>query len=171
MTDTAPQAAQAISTLEHLLESPLMLNHREGLQAALNIAKPQAATPTEATTRFCPGCGLVGAVPATHKACCPDGSRARMVPEVLARHCHDLFALAIGRQPRAPDWAECLRLSETPEPAQAVELPDERAAFIEWLSKTYSDVYDEDKARRYWSHEHVSALAWQARAALSGKGA
>lgn len=51
---------------------------------------------SEAVTRFCPGCGNVGPVPDPYHDCCPDGGKARMIPEPLARHCHDLFYLALS---------------------------------------------------------------------------
>lgn len=36
-----------------------------------------------------------------------------------------------------------------------------------WMATTYPSVYDADDANHYWSHHHISALAWQAgRAAL-----
>lgn len=64
------------------------------------------------------------------------------------------------------------RLQATQEPAQAGGLPDEREAFIHWMTTTYPDVYTQDKAEHYWAQEHVSRLAWQAataRAALSAR--
>lgn len=77
-------------------------------------AEPAQAEPM---VRFCPGCGSVGPVPDEFKDCCPDGGRARMIPEPLANQCRDLFRLAL-------DSAI----------AQAVELPDEReiAAYEVW---------------------------------------
>ena len=37
-----------------------------------------ARKPLEPLTRFCPGCGSVGDVPAKYRDCCPDGSHARV---------------------------------------------------------------------------------------------
>lgn len=52
------------------------------------------------------------------------------------------------------------------EPAPAVAI-DERAAYVNWLHGTYPRSYSEEDAEHNWRHEHVSALAWQARAALA----
>lgn len=51
--------------------------------------------PAEAVTRYCPGCGHVGLVDTQYRDCCPDGNQARMIPEALAKKCHDTFKLAI----------------------------------------------------------------------------
>lgn len=56
----------------------------------------QPAVQPEPMARFCPGCGSVGPVPEKYRDCCPDGGKARMIPEPLARHCHDLFHLALS---------------------------------------------------------------------------
>jgi hypothetical protein len=73
-----------------------MLAHVLGLSA-----EQQPAVQPEPMARFCPGCGSVGPVPEKYRDCCPDGDKARMIPEPLARHCHDLFHLALS----APgDW-------------------------------------------------------------------
>jgi hypothetical protein len=57
----------------------------------------------EPMARFCPGCGSVGEVPSKYRDCCPDGGRARVIPESLAKHCRDLFQLAINAAaPAAP---------------------------------------------------------------------
>lgn len=50
---------------------------------------------TEPMTRFCPGCGSVGDVPKKYRDCCPDGSNSRVIPEKLAKQCHDLFQGAL----------------------------------------------------------------------------
>ena len=47
-----------------------------------------ARKPLEPMTRFCPGCGSVGEVPAKSRDCCPDGSQARVIPAALAQQCH-----------------------------------------------------------------------------------
>jgi hypothetical protein len=44
---------------------------------------------------------------------------------------------------------------------------DERAAFVQWITTSHGDVFDKAIAEHYWEKEHVSALSWQARAALS----
>jgi hypothetical protein len=70
----------------------------------------QPAAPGEPMTRFCPGCGRIGAVSENVRDCCPDGIRARLIPESLAQHCRDLFYLALhthivdetAAEPRAP---------------------------------------------------------------------
>ncbi|UBB19525.1 hypothetical protein [Comamonas odontotermitis] len=54
-----------------------------------------ALNATELLTRYCPGCGHVGPVEAQFRDCCPDGNQARMIPEALAKKCHDTFKLAI----------------------------------------------------------------------------
>lgn len=60
---------------------------------AWNARKPSPVL--ETMTRFCPGCGSVGKVPAKYRDCCPDGSHARVIPEPLANRCHDLFKGAL----------------------------------------------------------------------------
>lgn len=50
-------------------------------------------------------------------------------------------------------------------PAEGV--PDERAAFVNWLHGTYPNSYSIIKAADLWFLKHVAALAWQARAALA----
>lgn len=60
--------------------------------AAAPTAQPQVDEPM---TRFCPGCGSVGPVPNTYRDCCPDGGRARIIPESLAVRCRDLFQAAL----------------------------------------------------------------------------
>jgi hypothetical protein len=47
--------------------------------------------------------------------------------------------------------------------------PDERAAFVGWITSTYPRVYSEEEAERYWRFDHISALAWQARAVRSAR--
>lgn len=60
--------------------------------------------------------------------------------------------------------------NEASEPAATDEPEtDERAAFIAWLGRSYPHAYDEDDAAHLWSHSHVTALAWQARAARANK--
>ncbi len=71
----------------------------------------------EPMTRFCPGCGSVGEVEAKYRDCCPDGGRARIIPEPLARHCHGLFQLAL----RAPSSDDEITASPTP-PARTKRL-------------------------------------------------
>ncbi|MEN5063600.1 hypothetical protein [Achromobacter aegrifaciens] len=48
---------------------------------------------------------------------------------------------------------------------------DEKQAFVTWLTGSYPDVYSEPDAVRWWHQGHVSALAWQARAAHSAPAA
>lgn len=70
----------------------------ERLKAKLHAALEghQAATPgAEPLVRYCPGCGIVGPVEGEYLDCCPDGNEARMIPEALARKCHDTFRLAV----------------------------------------------------------------------------
>lgn len=43
----------------------------------------------------------------------------------------------------------------------------EREAYVSWLAGTYPDLYTRDDAEHNWKHQHVSMLAWQARAALA----
>jgi hypothetical protein len=54
-----------------------------------------ATEPAEPMIRFCPGCGSVGTVDEKFRDCCPDGVQARMIPEPLAKRCHNLFSLAL----------------------------------------------------------------------------
>jgi hypothetical protein len=51
--------------------------------------------------------------------------------------------------------------------AQPPSASGEREAFVKWLSGTYPDIYPVEDAERRWSQEHISALAWEARAALA----
>lgn len=71
------------------------LASRDKLRAAIADFAASAQV-DEPLTRFCPGCGSVGPVPEKYRDCCPDGSRARMIPEPLANHCRDLFLVALG---------------------------------------------------------------------------
>jgi hypothetical protein len=92
---------------------------------------------------------------------CPPDVLSRMLrehvekgdPRDVANFCMMLWHLG---QPIAP----------APAPA-AVAVPDERAAYIHWLTSDHPTVYDEQDATHWWLHGHVSALAWQARAALA----
>lgn len=61
----------------------------------LEANAPEKLAAKEPLTRFCPGCGSLGPVDAKYRDCCPDGGRARMIPESLAQRCHDLFLLAL----------------------------------------------------------------------------
>lgn len=51
-----------------------------------------------------------------------------------------------------------------PQPPSA---SDERERFIQWMTTTYPNTYPLEDAERRWRQGHVSALAWQARAALT----
>lgn len=66
---------------------------------------------------------------------------------------------------------QCLHQIQEPAPVQAapaaVAVPDERAAFVNWLHGTYPHSYTIIQAADLWFHKHVAALAWQARAALA----
>lgn len=42
----------------------------------------------------------------------------------------------------------------------------ERAQFVQWLTTAHVDVFDAVIAEHYWAKDHISALAWQARASL-----
>ena len=53
------------------------------------------------------------------------------------------------------------------ESTAAVAVPDERESYINWMTGSYPRVYSKSEAEHYWRNEHVSALAWQARAALA----
>jgi hypothetical protein len=74
------------------------------------FAHPPAAEPKgmEPMARFCPGCGSVGPVDAKYRDCCPDGSKARMVPAKFAEDCHDLFKLAIRGRHQATAGAPAM---------------------------------------------------------------
>lgn len=45
----------------------------------------------------------------------------------------------------------------------------EREAYVTWLSDTYPDAWTREAAEHNWRYQHVSMLAWQARAALASK--
>lgn len=67
--------------------------------------------------------------------------------------------------------SECPALPWQPAaPASAPEAPEqqgEREAFVTWLSTTYPTAYSVEDAEHFWRYNHVSVLAWQARAALA----
>lgn len=52
-----------------------------------------------------------------------------------------------------------------PVAAQAQPVQDEREAFVSWLHGTYPRSHSQKDAERYWSMNHVAALAWRQRAA------
>ncbi len=52
---------------------------------------------------------------------------------------------------------------------QAPEGGDEREAYVSWLSGNYPRAWPRKDAEHNWQHSHVSALAWQARAALAAQ--
>ena len=84
-------------------------------------APQQPAVQPEPMARFCPGCGSVGPVPEKYRDCCPDGDKARMIPEALARHCHDLFHLALS----APGDALHPQRQSAIDPVTVLRLADE----------------------------------------------
>jgi hypothetical protein len=55
------------------------------------------------------------------------------------------------------------------EKSQAPEGADEREAYVSWLSGNYPRAWSRKDAEHNWQHDHVSALAWQARAALAAR--
>lgn len=86
----------------------------------------------EPLTRFCPGCGSVGPVPEKYRDCCPDGSRARMIPEPLAHQCHDLFQAALdgARAHSAPPVVESRDEDDQHTIDRAAELLEHYVDFI-----------------------------------------
>lgn len=65
-------------------------------QDAANILSAMTMPGTEVSVRFCPGCGGVGQPAGKYRDCCPNGSKARFIPEPLAKHCHDIFQIALA---------------------------------------------------------------------------
>lgn len=65
---------------------------------------------------------------------------------------------------------EALELGTPPASAQG-DAKDEKQQFVTWLTGSYPDSYSEPEAVRLWHLDHVSALAWQARAALAAPAA
>lgn len=63
--------------------------------------------------------------------------------------------------------AEAMRALLSKLRAEGVQTGDERESFIAWLTGSYPNAYSEPEAVRLWHHKHVSALAWQRRAALA----
>lgn len=59
---------------------------------------------------------------------------------------------------------ECLHQISEPASGEA-----ERAAFVAYLTEKFPTVYSEGAAEHWWDKEHVSALAWQGRAALAAQ--
>lgn len=58
-------------------------------------AKAQPADSSkEPLTRYCPACGSIGPVGSQCRDCCPDGIQARLIPDSLAKKCHDTFRLS-----------------------------------------------------------------------------
>jgi hypothetical protein len=49
----------------------------------------------------------------------------------------------------------------------AARVPDEREAYIAWMTTAYPKTYDVAHAEHWWDNEHVSRLAWEARAKLA----
>lgn len=119
---------------------------------------PQAALLSESEIVVCIAkAGCIGTVKMSYESGPYDIYR----PSINASRLYDAIEAAI-----------IAKLQATQEPVQAGELPDEREAFIHWMTTTYPDVYTQDKAEHYWVQEHVSRLAWQAataRAALSAR--
>jgi hypothetical protein len=77
-------------------EHPDGIPLEQWMRRSAAAAPQQPAAQPEPMARFCPGCGSVGPVPEKYRDCCPDGDKARMIPEALARHCRDLFQLALS---------------------------------------------------------------------------
>ena len=59
---------------------------------------------------------------------------------------------------------ECLHQISEPASGEA-----ERAAFVAYLTEKFPTVYSEGAAEHWWDKGHVSALAWQGRAALAAQ--
>ena len=71
-----------------------------------------SANAGEPLVRYCPGCGSVGPVDGKYRDCCPDGGRARMIPEPLANQCRDTFQIAVRELLAAPPTAQAEGWSE-----------------------------------------------------------
>jgi Domain of unknown function (DUF4406) len=75
-----------------------------------------------------------------------------------------------GYAPNEGDRKACSAWAVELQAALSSQAPaDERSAFISWMNGTYPDVYEISDAEHCWHYRHVSALAWQARAALQSR--
>lgn len=126
MTDkTDPLRAAAWDALDVLDRYEAESATADRLRAALSAPAaqpvqapaPAPVVPAEPLIRFCPGCGSVGEVGTEYYDCCPDGIKARVIPERLAQHCHDLFQLALqgAAAPSVPDGWKLVPVEPTPE--------------------------------------------------------
>ncbi len=112
---------------------------------APTTTQAQPVAGSETLIRYCPGCGSVGTVEGNYRDCCPDGGRARMIPEPLAKQCRDTFRLAINAvcaspQPViAPDQADFGPESDTPEKWAAVKAWSEKPVIAPIESKRGTD--------------------------------
>lgn len=71
---------------------------------------------------------------------------------------------AVGAGGVEPLRKRCLHQISEPASGEA-----ERAAFVAYLTEKFPTVYSEGAAEHWWDKEHVSALAWQGRAALAAQ--
>ena len=76
-----------------------------------------SANAGEPLVRYCPGCGSVGPVDGKYRDCCPDGGRARMIPEPLANQCRDTFQIAVRELLASPPTAQAEGWRLVPEDA------------------------------------------------------
>lgn len=100
-----------------------------------------------------------------------DNTKWKMVPVERTYDMRVKALMAFNRAQRdgkdrddALDSAFQAMLDNAPQPTSS---SGEREAFVKWLSGTYPDIYPVEDAERRWSQEHISALAWEARAALA----
>ncbi len=95
-----------------------------------------SANAGEPLVRYCPGCGSVGPVDGKYRDCCPDGGRARMIPEPLANQCRDTFQIAVRELLAAPPTAQAegwQPIETAPKDGQAILVTDGRGCYcVEW---------------------------------------
>lgn len=147
------------SPLEMLLAALAM----ELLDEADEAIVAQAPAVGESMSRFCPGCGSVGEIDLTkYRDCCPDGTGARMIPESVARKCHDLFTLALAAACATPQAAQ--QAAQAPVGWQPIDqAPKGELVVVGWRDETdaeHPDRHDFDYLEDgYWvnhsnNHEH-----------------
>ena len=125
------------------------------------IAEPApVVAQTEELVRYCPGCGSVGTVEGKYRDCCPDGNEARMIPQTLAKKCHDTFNIAIDSLLAQPQEAAPVAQAVPAEARQLhgdVRLAHDQCRAVVSLANSVAEVY----AARAAIVEHDNSLANQ----------
>jgi FtsZ-binding cell division protein ZapB len=125
------------------------------------IAEPApVVAQTEALVRYCPGCGSVGTVEGKYRDCCPDGNEARMIPQALAKKCHDTFKIAVDGLLAQPQEAAPVAQAVPAEARQLhgdARLAHDQCRAVVSLANSVAEVY----AARAAIVEHDNSLASQ----------